>query len=104
MASITKIQIDNYSIIKVLDDNYTSTTEEFEIPSWASLQDAGVFIFAENVTSQVSVISSKISIVFSREMLSSFGYGRWPFEIRAVFANGHVCTLIRGDLTVTPFA
>lgn len=104
MASINKFEITNYSIIKVLDDSYTSTTEEFEIPSWASIDGAGVFIIAENVSWQADVDSGKIIVTLSRERLNGFGYGRWPFEIRAIFPNGHTSTLIRGDLRITPFA
>ena len=103
MATINKFEISNYSIVKVLDDTYTSTTEEFDIPSWASINGAGVFIFADNISWQASVDSGKIVVILSRESLNTLGYGRWPFEIRAIFPNGHISTLIKGDLRITPF-
>jgi len=105
MATVNRVIINNYSLEKVLDQTYTSTTEYFSIIDGTYVNNAGVFIIVNNIAWQANMDSStSISVVFSKENLESIGFGRWPFEIRTTFTNGHVSTLVKGDIRIIPFA
>lgn len=104
MATINKFTIKNYSIVKVLDSSYQTTVDQFEIPSGTYLVGAGVFIIVQSISWEAVIDSSDtVSVYFSKERLEQLGNGRWPFELRATFPNGHVSTLGKGDLTITPY-
>lgn len=104
MATINKFTIKNYSIVKVLDSSYQTTVDQFEIPSGTYLVGAGVFIIVQSISWEAVIDSSDtVSVYFSKERLEQLGNGRWPFELRATFSNGHVSTLGKGDLTITPY-
>jgi len=104
MATINKFTINSYSLIKVLDSSYETTVDQFELPSGTYLVGAGVFIIVQNISWEAVISSSNtVSVYFSKERLEQLGNGRWPFELRAIFSNGHVSTLVNGDLTITPY-
>lgn len=96
--------ISNYSLVKVLDDSYETTVNEFELPPETYLVGAGVFIIMQDISWEGVIVSSNtVSVYFSKERLEEIGNGRWPFELRATFPNNHVSTLVKGDLTITPY-
>lgn len=104
MATINKFTINSYSLVKVLDTSYQTTVDQFELPSGTYLVGAGVFIIIQSLSWEAVIgPNNTVSVYFSKERLEQLGNGRWPFELRATFSNGHVSTLAKGDLTITPY-
>lgn len=105
MVNVSSYNLTYSYLTKVLDTEYATTSDDFEIPSGTYLVGAGVFIIAQDISWEAVVISQNVvRVYFSKERLEEFGYGTWPFEIRANFSNGHTITLAVGNLKITPYA
>ena len=104
MANITTYTVKTYCLDKVLDDSYTTTSDNFDIPSELYIIGAGVFIIAEQASWEAVVVSNSIvTVYFSKERLEQFGNGNWPFEIRVIYSNGHTVTIALGTLRIAPY-
>lgn len=96
--------IKNIFLQKVLDSNYIPITDTFTLDESTYITGAGVIFIVRDISVNMTVVSSiELSLTLTEHQLQQIGYGRWFFEIRALFPNNHISTLFVGTIKITPF-
>ena len=102
---LNKITTKQAFLQKVLDSNYNPITDFFTLNEGTYLTNAGVIFIVRDLSYEMTIVSStELSLILSANNLLEIGYGRWFFEIRAIFPNNHISTLYTGTIKVTPFS
>lgn len=97
--------VKNAFLSKVLDSNYSPITDTFIVDESTYITNAGVIFIVRDISVNMTVVSpTELSLILTENQLQQIGYGRWFFEIRALFPNNHTSTLFVGTIKITPFA
>lgn len=102
---LNKTIIKNVFLQKILDSNYIPITDTFTLDESTYITNAGVIFIVRDISVNMTIVSpTELSLVLTENQLQQIGYGRWFFEIRALFPNNHISTLFVGTIKITPFA